>query len=349
MTGPDLLAFELRGWRRHPPVLLGLATFGAALGLSFWIGAYAVIGAAALVAMAGPYTLFWRDDAAVLSRLPVSGTSLHDLGFVGIVRFALVLLAGVLPGAWQHGVLVPALTSIAAATLSAPAAAIAAGAILASDRARAAVKEVGQGFEPPPTAFLSMFPALLAAGLGFGTYVELTGEPRLGPILVAGAAVLFIVGRTAAGKTLPDALRELTALQAVRLAHVDLSTARGLERAVGSLAGAARPIYEKDVALTRRRYPLFSLGHGAALACFGAYALGASPRVFVCGLALVVVSVALLAASLRRPPTEQPRLLEALYAPGPVARAKHLYTAWRAIWPLAIAAVIWLGKALWHG
>jgi hypothetical protein len=336
MTGASLVRFEMRAWRRRPPWLLAGGTLVATAALALVAGEIALFVGPAVVAMSGPYTTFWRPDAPILARLPLGGAALHDLGFAATLRLAIIVLAGLC----VRPELIPtALAAIAGAALAAPAAATVAGAILASDRARAAVREVSAGYEPPPTLFLSLLPSLAAVGVGASLYV---GLPWLAPI---GGAIAFLLGRRLAASTLPDALRELTAMQAVRLAHVDLSRARGLERAWGALAGEGRPVYEKDVALTRRRWPLFSLGHGAAVICLGAGALGAPLAVIAAGAGLVAVSTSLLGATLSRPPTEQPRLVETLFPHATTWRAKRLYVLWRALWPLVLGGGAVLARA----
>ena len=139
----------------------------------------------------------------------------------------------------------------------------------------------------------------------------------------------------------------MTALGAVRLAHVDLVSARGLERVFGALAGAGRAIYLKDVALTHRRWPLFGLGSAVCVACLWGSAFARNQVGWAtAGVVGIVVLAALLALTLVRPPTEPPRILPVLPIPRAAAtRAKAILVLWRIVWPLALGALAYLARA----
>jgi hypothetical protein len=65
---------------------------------------------------------------------------------------------------------------------------------------------------------------------------------------------------------------------------------------------------------------------------------------------LVAVSTSLLGATLSRPPTEQPRLVETLFPHATSGRAKRLDVLWRALWPLVLGggAVLLRAPSLAH-
>src|SRR5262249_30065483 len=151
---------------------------------------------------------------------------------------------------------------LAAAVALAPAAATVAGAIVISDHTQSLLRGT-TGQTAPPSTWLSVVPGAGALGLGYAGYVAApwiaTASPRsLAPL--AGALVLALAAlpaaRPLAERTLARATRFVAALDAVKLAHVDLVRARGLERLIGAVLGRrARLVYEKDIALLRRRHP----------------------------------------------------------------------------------------------
>lgn len=392
MTAGRLLAWEATARRRRrearPPlarvaeggpaaVLAGLAAAGALA----WIaraadagearGWWAVVtaGAIAGVVLRSPWRLFWRPDAALLARLPIPGRALYALALVRSARaatgvaVALALAAAPVAGdaaTWLRCAGVVAAAS-ACAALVAPAAATLAGTLVASSRAQRAFAEMTGEGGAPSVVWLSIVPALAGAGVGAVAWLlvpwALAGAVLAPPAVVAaaglGAAAAFAAaGGWLAERALSVATREVAALDAVRLAHVDLDRARGLEAVWGRVAagGAAAAVYRKDVALARRRYPGAYLLAGAIVIALWATAIFADPpgrERWTVGLAAALAAyAALFGRRLARPPVERPRLLATLPIPAPATRrAKAAYAVWRALVPVALGATPAVARA----
>ncbi len=376
MTGRRLVAWDARAqnhraaafspWHRSAlrvalvlvPGLLG-ALFvartrsqeGLAAARAVWLTGLAAL--AALQVMRAPWRLLFHDDAALLARLPVGGGALHQLvtrrGVPATVLAALALIVAAVPLGLAA---VPAhagalAVTLAAAALLGPAATTAGCGIVVSTRAQRALALTFGEFAGPRTVWISFVPAT-AAMLVAALPAALAQLP-LGAALLAGAATLAVaalawLGAARLGTTaLPHALRLLVALDAVRLAHVELDHAGPLEARFGRLLarGAAAPIYAKDVALARRRYPMHYIVGGAVVltmwagAAFGDDATRARYALF--GAAALVAWAALFGHRLATPPIEPHRLLATLPVPAAaVRRAKRAYVAWRALVPTLI-------------
>jgi hypothetical protein len=148
-------------------------------------------------------------------------------------------------------------------------------------------------------------------------------------------------------------------MDAVKLAHVDRVGARGLERLWGRLTHAG-PVYAKDVALVRRRYPVVYLAAAAVIVAM--WATSGDAELVAGGVILLGVLVRVQAWLIVRPPTELPRFVRTLPLAG-VVRAKRLHLAWRALatialgvtpalvrtrsWPLAAVAAATLLASAW--
>jgi hypothetical protein len=187
--------------------------------------------------------------------------------------------------------------------------------------------------------WLSLFPALGGAGVGVALWQSAPwlagGEPPLALIgAFVGAGALLAAAVPLARQTLAASTREVSALDAVKLAPVERITARGLERLWGRLF-RAEPVYDKDVALMRRRYPILYLGSAAVI--LGMWIGSAHVEPALVGTLLIGTLVRIHAVFLNRPPTEHPRLLRT-FPKVRAARAKRLHLLYRALVTLALGA-----------
>lgn len=240
-----------------------------------WVAA-AVCGYA-IVVFGAPFRLYWRSDSKLLASLPVPGKSLFALALWRSHRSALqvsvALAVALLPMAFlfdtsfalRHGVAI-AVGFVGAAWLG-PAAALAAGAIVASDKAQAMIASMGGEFQAPRTSWLGVLPGLSATAGAIGVIAV---SPWISGHRPPGGSIVFIValavGLSAASlawawlraaDVIPAAVREVAALDQEILAHVERSEASALESAFMSrlLTATAQRVAAKDAALLRRRYP----------------------------------------------------------------------------------------------
>ena len=378
MTARRLLAWDAvdqrrRGARRRGlrGVLVGLGTAAilAAIGRAagpaearwWWLLACAL--GTALIPMGAPWRFYWRGDSTLLARLPIPGEALYRLGAARGARAAGTIVAVLALAAAPDLTVDPALFARALAVaalagtiglLLAPVAAVVAGVLVTSARAQRAFDEMTGAGGAPSVVWLSLVPAAGGCLVGAIPYVFLpwwaggATALALGPAgpLAAGALVaslvLFLAAERLARRILPEATGEVAALDQVRLAHVELDRARGLERLVARAAGPGRAVFAKDVALARRRYPSYYLWLGAAVAGLWVIAFTVAEPIrmrWTLGLAGAMAAyTVLLARRLGRPPVERRRLLRTLPFPdGAAARAKRVYLGWRALAPLVLA------------
>jgi hypothetical protein len=354
------------GW---PPAVSALLGGGALAG---WIGAggegtagarllVAATALALLVLCGAPFRLFWRRDSALLARLPLRGRALvalalvRTLGATGLAALALApalaALAWVGGDAVRHGAIVLALLALGGG--GGLGAAVAAGAIVASDQVQRALAGVAGELAAPGVVWLGALPAFAGAAAilfaldlapwAVGEPIPV-GEPWVLIGLALGVGVAGpIAAHAAADRVMPGALREVSALDRERLAHVDRSTPSPLERAWARLAlrtpGAAR-VFAKDAALTRRRHPSpYALGPLAVVAAWLLPLAGEGGRGWAIGLVGALGAYAALIA--RRglaPPIELPALGATLpIAPSDLAAAKRAAAVLR--------VVTWVGLA----
>ena len=320
-----------------------------------WLGG--LFGAAALIVAGAPWRMFWRADSSFLGRLPIEGKELYRLGAWRSLDAAWPLAAilaisafglGAAPLEVARHLAFDGALLIAGAAL-APAVGALAGVMVVSGQAQALVQGA-TGQTAPPTTWLSIVPAAGAAAVIWAGYTATpwlaSGAPRalvpLAAALVLAAAILLAV-QPLAGRGLASATRAVAALDAVRLAHVDLVGPRGLERLAGRLLPRpARLVYDKDIALARRRHPGYYLvtGLGVIALWIVAFAVGEPTRdlVAVAGAGLLGAYTILFGRRLAVPPGEQPRLIGTLpIAPRAVHAAKRLAVAWRALFTVAVA------------
>jgi len=333
------------------------STAGSALGL--WL---AVTGAVhVLVLFGSPHRLFWRSDAAIHTRLPIAGGPLFRLALVRSARSAarasLACALGALAfGPAQGWAVTGRLIELVAicglvAGLLGPSVALMAGAVVASDKAQALLGQLGGEFDAPRTSWLGILPGVAATALilfliALVPWAANPASSTARPELALPAGVLIPLLATAwalraAGRVMPAALREVSALDQVRLAHVDRSTASKLERAwFGALLGPrARHLADKDARLTRRRYPSpYFLGPLGVLVLWIIAATGSATSLPWAGAILFGIAfyAALVARRLVVAPVEIPRLLRTLpIEASEVFSAKRAAVLLRAItWPV---------------
>jgi hypothetical protein len=319
----------------------------------WWV--LALLVGAVTVVLGAPFRMFWRRDATLLARLPVPGRELYRVATWLSLRAAAgwllaILLAGAPLAAGLGAGSSLRLAFLAAglligAALVAPAAGTAAGAIVVSAKAQSLIRDLSSGQAAAGTVWLTLVPGAAAAGVAWLGWIAASQPAELrdavGTLAVAAAFVHTLM-TTAARRTLAAATREVAALDAVKLAHVERVHGRGLEKLWGRLAaGVAQAVYRKDVALMHRRHPGFYLVTGLGVLAMWLVAWRADDPTrsqLVLGIAGGLAAyVVLLAHRLGVPPTEQPRLLATLpLPPGAATRAKTAYLAWRALWAVAV-------------
>ena len=325
--------------------------------------------AAALLAFAlsflrVPFHLLWRADAALLAQLPIEGGPLFDAALVRCMRAAgattLAALLGALPLARtspelaaRHGLAALALGAAAAWLLPAVTTWAAAIVTIGQRDARIQRMRAAAGLAatpgPPSTALLGALPGLAATVLLTGILLispwllgaspHAPAAPVLGAIAAASLAAVAAT-RAAAPRIMGTILRDVSALDRQHLAHLEIHPPTTIERAIARLLGDAALPYGKDARLMRRRYPMaFALG-ALAFLVLGIVGLvqPTDPAPWLTaaigGPALYAIA---LAARLRRPPIELPRLSTTL--PIPAAAAARAKLAWLlAWWTLFVAA-----------
>jgi len=225
-----------------------------------------------------PFRLYWRKDSKLLASLPVPGKSLFALALWRSQRAALQVSLALFCGVIALGVssdwdvamrhLVPLSIGFAGAAWLGPAAAVAAGAIVASEKSQALISSMGGEFEAPPTTWLSVLPGLAATAVAVSIIAcaswLLGGRPPGGSIaVIAGLGIVVPLGAVVwawarADRVVPAAVREVAALDQEILAHIERSTPSTLERSFFGLFlrdPGALLVAKKDASLSRRRYP----------------------------------------------------------------------------------------------
>jgi hypothetical protein len=195
---------------------------------------------------------------------------------------------------------------------------------------------------PPSSALLGALPGLAGTMVIVGVLLLarwLTGGE---PILPAPAVIGGIVGvsilsilavRSSAPRRMGTILRDVSALDRQRLAHLEIRPPTGIERLIGGLLGDGALPYSKDARLVRRRYPMaFALG-ALVFLVLGIVGI-AEPDDPAPWLTVTIAGAAaygvVLANRLRQKPIELPRLTSTLpISRGAVDRAK---VAWVIGW-----------------
>jgi hypothetical protein len=295
-----------------------------------------------LVVFGTPFRLYWRHDASLLGRLSVPGRSLFAVALVRCLRAAgrglLVIVPGalalaVVPGLGQDMALrhlAVAGASALMAGLLAPAMALLAGAMVASDKVQAALDSFGGELRGPRTSWLGVLPGMTGAAVGLVAMAaapwvrgETEGTIAGPPAVLLGAAALASVlaalwALRRSEELMVAALREVVALDQERLAHVDLVGPSRIESLVAGRVlggGAAGAVFEKDTRLLRRRFPLPFFFGTVGLISLVIVGWRASEDALLWAAAIAAglgVYGAVMARRLVSPPTEHPRFLRSL-------------------------------------
>ena len=315
----------------------------------------AIATANIVVVFATPYRMYWRSDSALLGRLPVAGgvlfrlamlRSLRATGFALLPSLAGAVAIGVAGEAFDVGIRV-ALVAVASAMMAgllAPAACLAAGNIVASDKAQAVLDSFGGELRAPKISWLGTLPGLVATavallGIICAPWVRLESTLASAPAVfcaigAAASLIAFAWAYAAADRVLLLAQREIAALDQERLAHIDRSQASWLERlwATAAVSAGARVIYDKDAALMRRRFPAPYFVAIVGIALTWIFAATGEQGTAVATLFTLAAYALVMARRLATGPVEHPRLLRALpLAPGAARRAKRAAALLRAL------------------
>lgn len=335
----------------------GASERAAAVGGASQLWIAAVVALSAVLVFGAPFRLYWRRDSALLARLAIPGRALLGLALArtgrAVALAALPAACGALAlgalGGWELALRHLAVLAAGAAGGFAlgPAAAVAAGAIVASDRAQALIDSFGGELQAPKTSWLGALPGFAATAVALVVIAlapwAVGGRPPGGSgvaILVGGIAVPLATLAWAwavADRVLLAAVREVAALDQEILAHVERSTASPLERAWARLTCGprARILFDKDARLSRRRYPspyfLFPLGVLALWILAAARPASLLPWAGVLLASLAVYAI-IMARRAQVPPIEEPRFLATLaLAPADVRRGKRSPVLLRAL------------------
>ncbi len=319
-----------------------------------------------LVVFGTPYRMYWRSDSALLARLSISGSALFHVALVRTLRAAataalpaavsVVVIGAVADWNVALRLTLVSATTFALAALLTPAACLAGGAIVASDKAQSVIDSFGGEVKPPGVAWLGSLPGLVGTTIGLfaiATPAWIIGGRStpgateaiacIGAIAVSGLGIAWAL--RVAGRVLIEAQREVAALDQERLATIERSTAGPLEKVWAGILcrGSARLLFDKDAALMRRRFPApyFVAFLGIILTwVFAATELHIAAIVVVSSLSAYTLVMA------RRhsiAPVEKPRLLRALpIGAGSVRTAKRAATTLRTLFWVALpgAAVL---------
>jgi hypothetical protein len=328
-----------------------------------WLAGAIVVYAIAFMRV--PFHVYWRQDAALLAQLPIEGRPLFDAALYRCVRAAVATTAAVLIGALPlvpafaradvspvvvatyHGTF--ALVLGACAGLLLPAVVVWTASLVAHDGGasaiRTATKVVGvtgpeKPAEVPSTALLGAVPGFASAVIIVLVILVapwLTGGegnlPAVGvlPGLAIASVVAIVAVRRSAARAMGAILRDVSALDRQRLAHLEIKPPTPIERALAHAAGRGAIVYRKDARLMRRRFPLaYAFGALAfvVLAIVGlARPTDATPWLAATLVAAAAYGLAL-DGRLHAPPIELPRLTSTL----PIAAVARAKLVWIAGW-----------------
>ncbi len=335
-AGMVLAAEVARGWGVFGSSSTGgnSATFAGNL----WL---AVLMASHIAVLCGaPFRMFWRRDSAFLGRSAISGQVLFSVALIRSMRAsvavaipcALAACAFALGPNGSLDIMARRLVLVGVAALNAgllgPAVALAAGAVVASDQAQAALGSIAGEYQAPKTSWLGVLPGLAGTAMALaiiataqwsrGGSTSPVGDPR---IVLAVFTVLPVLAAlwaySKADKVMLAATREVAALDQERLAHVEKTGPSAIERAMASIlrGPGARLLFEKDASLARRRYPIpFFLGF-VGLACLWILA-AVRPQEMLFWAGAISGGIGayglVMARRIMTGPIEHPRLLQAL-------------------------------------
>lgn len=241
----------------------------------YWIAATALVHV--VVVFLAPHRLYWRRDIAVLANLPIRGDALFGLALRRSLRASLLASLPLLASAAAFAdlstevaarcaVLLGVATMISG--LMAPALALIAGGVVASEKAQAVLGSLGGEFQAPKTSWLGILPGVAGAGLvlliiAATPWLEGRAAISSGPLLILliGGPVLSVALLAYAVRLAPSvgkaATQEVAALDRQRLAHVEKVMPSPLESLIAkTLPAAARQLFRKDISLAHRRFPL---------------------------------------------------------------------------------------------
>lgn len=355
-------AMASRSGRRQRQWLVTAAAGGAALAWvatgeeaasTRWLWAAVTLFSVAMLRV--PFVLFWRDDAALLSRLPVRGRPLFDAAMVATAVLAMQALLPALLAALplalvgdaaspelfaRHAALAGAMA--VAAGVGIPAVAVGAGALVVSGKAQQVLSQMGPELPVQSTSSLGVLPgvasaAVVLAAINLGGWL-VGGPPELGDpaVILIGLAAVSVVGgwlaRSAADRVMPAMLRDVSALDRQRLAPLELTPPpRTLGPVRRALSAASVRLLDKHALLVSRRYPMAAVIGAVAFATSAITAIAGPGALGVLAgtVVLALVYAWLLAGRLKVPPVELPRLLASLpFAPGQIAAARRAYVLW---------------------
>jgi hypothetical protein len=321
----------------------------------------------AVVVLGAPFRLYWRRDAALLTRLPIGGGALYRLAALRSLRaagwVALPCLAAAAvfaplaswPLALRHGEL--ALVTALGAGLLGPAAALLGGLTVASERAMAALDSIAGEFRGPKTTWLGFLPGLAAAALAAlilaaAPWAAGSATTAVGSVgLLFGSAAAVTVATFAATLVLAPgharaAVREVAALDQERFAHVERTRVSWLERGFARLAlpaAGARLVFDKDVRLAHRRHPApYFLGALGVVALWIVAAWAPADGLAWAGAILGCLAAydVVMARRLAAPPIEHAPFLASLAVAGTaVAAAKRRHVLLRVLLTLTLGGV----------
>lgn len=307
------------------------------------------------VMFGAPFRMYWRIDSPLLARLPIPGRALFDVALIRSLRASAAAAIVVVPAAAALA-LVPevgrelALRHLAlwgavalASALLLPAVALGAGALVVGGKAQSLMSAVGGGeVAAPPSAWLGVLPGfasswIVLAVIGSAGWVTGADETIVGPAapllggIAAASLLAALAARAAAANVMPQAVREVAALDVQRLAHLEIHPPTAIERAVERfLAPGAALVHSKDARLLRRRFPMaFVAGAVTTLALWIVAAVGPdSPWIWATTLVAAFAAYgALMAHRLVTPPIELRYLATLPIAPADARRAKAAYLA----------------------
>lgn len=314
-----------------------------------------------------PFHLYWRSDAALLAQLPIGGGPLFDTALVRCLRAALATLLATAIAATPLLLLdaqavhdatrqitatpiagtVPALTPLTfflRHLAIAGVLALAAGLLILGVVVWAASLLVGKtmtdrtsagtilGAIPGAAGVFIFLAEILAAPWVMGDVLDERSAGLLFGVSVASVAAA-VAARHAAPRVMDRILRDVSALDRQRLAHLEIRPPTGLERAIASLLGTAALPYRKDARLMRRRYPMaFALG-ALAFLTLAVMGLAHATRPWLVAIAgAAALYAGTLASRLSHPPIELPRLSSTL--PITAAARRRAKLAWIVSWSL---------------
>ncbi len=325
-----------------------------------WLAATSVAFAISFLRV--PFQLYWRQDASLLAQLPIEGGALFDAALLRCLHAAKATTLSVLIGALpilqhggeiyaRHASLALALGACAALFLPAVATWAATLVALGQDQVRMAQLKAATGAAeiPASTALLGVLPGFAGTGvIVFALLLSrwLTGGEPVVPAIptlagLVGVSLLAIAAvRSSAPRRMGTILRDVSALDRQRLAHIEIKPPTAIEKLIASLLGEGALPYSKDARLVRRRYPMaYALG---ALVFLVLGIVGVSEpddpapwlTVTLAGAAAYGV---VLAGRLQKQPIELPRLTSTLPIAKPaISRAKVAWViGW---WTIFVAA-----------